>query len=446
MKARKLNKEEFEHAIKLGLGRAVLHVRDYGDEGMEDVLKRAMLNSYVFDRMFETCGGWWVFEMVSASGNLRQYAEYFFANYSRSKDKMLNLEQQLVIAVLFYENGFESFSPIVLKLGKALLGGKHCQITVANEFIDTFGMAGFEVTVVEMAKAGIDIEKNSYECNAIFERAVDVFDDSAVEESLSRLQSEHESIGRFREAVDCFNDDSEKPFGLKELTLQQVIELIDFQPEGLSNLAYRRFGRKASNSELAAVFEALKNTKDWRKQHAYLDVFTDRELPELDEGVMSLIYSEHVDVRRASFDALSNTTSERLRAKALELLQDGKDDCIQGGIRLLKKNYKAEDAGVILNALKNLKNADYIHWAGIDVDGLAAVAGRTELKECFEWLYENGPDSYCRRRFVEQLLEWNCAPKEMLLEAQWDVSDEVKNLVRDHLARQNGIAAFQSSR
>lgn len=445
MTAKKLNEQEFEHAIKLGLGRAVLHVRDYGDEGMEDILERAMLTSHIFDRMFESCRSWWIFEILCTSGNLSRYADYLLANLSLTTDKMLNIEQKLVLASLFYEHGFKLFRPQVLKLGKALLGSKNSQITVANQLINLFGLAGFEIAVSEMVKAGIDVERDSYECNAIFERAVDEFDDSAVEKSLNSLLAKEESVNRFRESVESFRDDSEKPSSVMELTLQQILELFEFQSKGLINIAYRRYGRKASTSELAAVFEALTNTEDWQKQNAYLDVFADRELPELDDKIMSLIHSEHEVVRRSLFNTLSNTTDERLRTKALELLDEERDDCIQGGLRLLRKNYRPEDAGVILKALKKLKDGDYIHWAGMDVEAIADVAGRTELNDCFEWLYENGPDSYCRRRFVKQLMEWNCAPSHMLFEAQWDVSDDVRNLVRDHLARKDVFASSQTS-
>ncbi|MBA3858091.1 MAG: hypothetical protein C0507_14395 [Cyanobacteria bacterium PR.3.49] len=436
MKARKLNEQEFEHAIKLGLGRAVLHVRDYGDEGMEDVLRKAMLNSNIFDSMFEDTRAWWIFKILCKSKNLNNYADYLM-DHITDTSKSLDSQHQMILAAFFYEQGFADFKPIIFRLATELLRQKEWQISAAHELMDAFGLLGFKTALVLMSKAGIDPKKDEYECNAIYEDAAEIFDESSVDKCIDECEGELQSAKNFREAVARYKDDSRRSSSVQEFSLEDVLSL-----RCKRRSSYGRFGRCAAKEDLLAVLEALLKTSDVKCQRAYLEVFSHRESPRLDAKFISFVDAENPEeVRRAASQALSNCSDRRVRKKALSFLTQGTDSECHWGLELLQKNYNPKDASQILAALKRMTDRDALHRAGIDMDNLCENGGGNELLDCFLWMYENGPDSFCRRTFVEQIITWNLAPADLLFEAQWDVSEGVRQLSREYFAKLDGFVS-----
>jgi hypothetical protein len=77
-----------------------------------------------------------------------------------------------------------------------------------------------------------------------------------------------------------------------------------------------------------------------------------------------------------------------------------------------------------------------LHDAGISIRVIAEANENVELVEFLLWGYENGPDSFCRRTFLEQLLERNHCPVDILFEAQWDCADETQYVARAVLAKE----------
>jgi hypothetical protein len=58
------------------------------------------------------------------------------------------------------------------------------------------------------------------------------------------------------------------------------------------------------------------------------------------------------------------------------------------------------------------------------------------MVEFLIWFYENGPDSWCRRYFLEELLERNFCPQDILFEAQWDCADLTQYVARAIVAKE----------
>ncbi len=74
MKPRKLGKRAFARALRHGLGSAHLHVKEYGDEGVENILIDACLTDLVYDRQADSGRARWLARMLDASGRIEYYA------------------------------------------------------------------------------------------------------------------------------------------------------------------------------------------------------------------------------------------------------------------------------------------------------------------------------------------------------------------------------------
>lgn len=434
MKSKKLTKREFERAIKLGLGRAVLHVRDYGDAGVEEILERAMFESNIFDSMFEGCRAWWLFSILSNSGNLSRYAEVFDRSWDSASRKSLDRAHQVRLAGYFFENGFFSLRQSILSNAVRLIRIKKHLVIAAEELMDVFNEEGFELALTEMAKVELRVSEDDYDCNAIQKHAEENFGESRVEEILDKCETTNSAVKSFRECVASFNEEDVDAPQKRTFTLSEILNL-DLVIQSHTHIpAHSQFGRKASDEEIRAVFDALRNTDNSLKQHAYLQVFSDRDLPHLDSKIISLVDSDQKEVRRACIKALSRFSDESVRQLSLNLISSSEDERIEFGLDLLVQNYDPSDAPMVLTALKRIKDKDHLHWAGMHVDDIADKGRREELSDSFLWLFNNGPDSFCRRRFIKKLIEWNTCPPDVIFEAQWDVSDDVQALARNYFA------------
>ena len=80
---KRLAPREFARAMKLGLGRTLLHVAEYGDEGVEEIIKEAMLKSFAYDVMFEGLRAWWLRDIITLTGRTKLYGRFLYDNFNQ---------------------------------------------------------------------------------------------------------------------------------------------------------------------------------------------------------------------------------------------------------------------------------------------------------------------------------------------------------------------------
>ena len=75
-----LTKPEFIDALHKGKGRALMHIREFGDEGLRDVLLDACLHNIGYDKQLEDRGSWMI-EMIQATAQPDYYFDAVMADY-----------------------------------------------------------------------------------------------------------------------------------------------------------------------------------------------------------------------------------------------------------------------------------------------------------------------------------------------------------------------------
>lgn len=432
MKSIKLSKREFERALKLGLGRAYLHVRDYGDKGVERVIERSILTDFVYDNQFEGNRGWWTFSTLLNTGRIRDYAEFFMKNIGRGELRSVDYNHQLVLAGYFFEQGYTEFRPRVFELARKLLALREHECQCLQELISAAGEAGLQFGLVEFCKAEADLIKMTWECNEIYEYADNHM--FSADKALDRIEEKHPDTRRFREAVKEFQIEESTPCVEKQPpTLEEILEFLDSCNSFARNYRVARFGRIAGDEHLAVIYNRLLKADTEILQHACMVAFCDRKLPVIENRVLKMLSAKNEKLRRACANALSNCEHPAVRRKALQLLKSDDAETLIFGLKLLENNYHSADASLILETLMKLRNSHDIHSAGIVLKHLSRGEGRNELKDCFLWLYENGPEAWCRAEFVKILYEWGACSDEILHESEWDSGDEVQEFARNVL-------------
>lgn len=426
-KAKKLSRAEFARAIKLGHGRALLHVLEYGDSGIEKEICKALIKNYVYDSQCEDLRCDWLWRIITASGNLKNYARFVLADFGKANATNHDFSQQYEIAVLFLNAGFVEFRDLLIANFQMAVTDANLFCTYSCALIDVAGLAGLE-HAIKLAESE-QCELREWECYYVIEHAMKLLYESEVNDLLNRLAETNKAARFHLDAWTKMKAELESPpvsYKSTRLTLEQILAMI----VGGDNSKLRSFGRTASTEDLQQIVNLLRQTENQNEQLAYLRIFNWRSLPEVELFLLDLLYSPNEKIARAVETAFSNTESALIRAEALKLLDSKSPELICRGLALMRKNYLSEDCTRILNKIKLLKNDEHIHSAGLDIKHLCDRADGTELTPALLWLYEQGPDSFCRRSFVEELIDLGQCPDEILYEAQWDASEDLQLLAR----------------
>lgn len=436
MKLKKLSARAFVRAVSRGHGRALLHVTEYGDEGLEEIIDRALLKNTAYCMQLEGSRSAWLLRLVEATGHSRQYAQRFLESIKNRKDGDYDLVQQIEVAACFFELGFIEFRPATYRLFKALVSGGSSRTLCGCDVVDVGGLHGLKFVARSLGSASQSID--DYDCDVIMEHARESLSAETIRTQLYKFSLDDVYIQNFLDASSRAEASrlAEPSAAVKGSrwrggpSLDELLIRVEREDVTLSPGEIRRTGRDLSEADGRKVLQLLFRTRSEFKQLAYLRLFWRQPLPYVNDQLLALLDSSNRALVHAAASAMSHVREVNVRRKGLELLQGANRSMIPVALELLRFNYLPEDSVLILNSLKKLRSLDEIHSAGMELRDLAADSGGAELADSFLWLYDHGPDGFCRRSFIEQLLCWNKCPPEILFECQWDAYNELRQFAR----------------
>ncbi|MBX9689480.1 MAG: hypothetical protein K2X27_22410 [Candidatus Obscuribacterales bacterium] len=435
MKTRKLRKREFARSVRNGLGSAYLHVKEYGDKGVEEELLNACLTNHVYDRQINSGRADWIASMLDATGRSKIYAlEIARALNAKSKQSDSDFEQLVELASKLFDRGLDEFKGVLLNLVSADEAPAE-PLILGEALVDVAGISGFEIAARMMAKG----EVSNCEKQALFKYACESIESEAELTEILKERADFDPLlSRFWldvqiEMADCEN--ASRRATRPSLTYDQLIDAIEkqAQAERLPGI-YRSFGRSASHEDLIRVLSRLEKETEPSRLCAYLSVFWARPLPAVSKKIIGLLFCEDANLRRSTRNALSNVQSLRVRRAALKALKSEDGESLLCGIELLKPNYKPQDLDLLTKSLKSIKEIDYLHWAAMSAIGIAEASDDIRLSSLLAWIYEFTPCGNCRGAALKQMIEWETTPTQILHEAQWDAESQIRRMARSALA------------
>ncbi len=434
---KKLTRREFARALKLGHGRALLHVLHHGDGGVEDLIEKALIHNYVYDTQIEGSRRCYLEGLVRITGSIKAYAMCVLKSFDYKQKNWLDCSQQIYMCSFFFEQGFCEFRPMMFKKFEELVSFENPSVGCGRELVSVAGLSGLEFVANILGRD--DTDADDYDCADILEHAECILNGSTIAERMKELSLTKPSVGAFMDAARRYTESknsrtqtrTEQPVP----TAEEFLESVRAAKPGRFFFNSIRFARNASDADIRKVFDSLFTARNLYEQKSLLKVFNYRTLPKFDSRIIEFLTSEDFSVRHSAADALGLLKHSAVRRQAIEMLTDKNSGHILLGMQMLKKNYRPSDPEMLLSALKKLKGSFDVHSAGMNLRNLAKEEGGKELAPCFLWLYEHGPDTFCRESFVELLVEWEQCPDEILFESQWDAGEELQMLARSHLNR-----------
>ena len=430
---RKLSARQFKRAVRLGHGSALLHVRQYGDNGLENALIDAMLNSYVYDWQIEGSRRYWIFNLITATNRTTFYAEKFLEKIQTHHAKGNDRAQQIQLCGKFFELGYVEAREAAIKMYPALVASNPYRIECGSELIDMAAEAGLEFAAKTISEVASVLEP--WNCSRVYDRAVHVLDLNDEPENFAELIKKYPAGRRFYETVKRHKADDTTWRKSTEVTppvyhLGDILKLIAKKEHAPGAGRYLGMGKNLDRSEVLKAFELLKASKEPWEQLCFLRIFHNLDLPAVSPQLFELIKSPDKLVANAASIIFGKVKNVLVREKAFELLKARKQREIAFGVNFLESNYVEGDAEAVLIALKRMKNSEQLHRAGMSIQTIAKNNHDTGLEKVLLWLYENNPDSFCREHFLDLLIEWNICSPQILYEAQWDCCDEIQSKAR----------------
>lgn len=448
MKPRKLTRREFARALRQGRGAAFLHVKEYGDrnKGIKEELLKACLTCLEYDSQLEGGRSVWIVYLLDLASDIKEYAGPIktaleAALSSTSDIAKYDLQHLIYLGAALFNRGFGEFQSLLIKFCKhpAIQEDPYM---LAEALIDVGAYFGLEL-VAELFESD---KVENWERYLLYEYTCTYLDDkSDIDKFLEEKAKDNEAVAAFYQAVREEEKKEEEKrkhkavqarTPIKPWTLSQVMQAIEGEEKPRRyEKSYYHFAKQASQHDLEIIAAKLETETDETRLYFYLYIFADRELPKVSNKVISLLFNKNHNLSRAAQNALSQVKAPAVRRVALTLLKDSKQRNKARGIDLLRKNFQLKDLRLVQEALVKFKQAGALHRATMDAIDLAKEVEDASIVSLLEWIHDATPCSRCRFRVIELLLERNCAPFQMLYEAQWDTKQGTVNLAITHLAK-----------
>jgi hypothetical protein len=431
-KMARLTQKEFDSALHNGLGRAFLHVRKYGDEALEAIIKNALLHNLVYDVQCEGGRADWLFSILKNTNKLPSYEDFLIGKLPTIVEDR-DFGQVLDLLLQFAKNGSQKAREALYaefdkqSFTESWMGGE--------QIVELDGVSGFIHVAERIGKRLREDDQfweDDFQLNDVKER----FGEDNVHNAINEMLKTSEDLRVYLEKLTKWELPKR---GSKEqiyeemrnrFPLQQIRQDIE-NAQGVIPSSYMQFGKHALDKEIREIFGHLKTENRPPQIIRLLWVFRRRTLPEINPQIISYALAEDNELASAAISALSNSRDPELHDLALDIMKRSEWSRAAAGFELLIKNYKNNDGPVIENVLKRMpmdSDRETIHHAVYKLISICEENNSTNLINVLNWIYENSPCMNCRGRAVKLLIKNRALSEPMLDECLVDGDEEIREI------------------
>lgn len=471
---KKLSREEFKEALIKGHGRAVMHVKQYGLDGIDDIMLNACLHDVSYDPTCTKSRSRWLIDMfwntpvrdelirkiihafnqrqlINHSDHIREIADTrqlcefvcdmalkgcdISAQALREKMYMQKSLAYLMhpyyaefMQALIKVDGIKAYVWFAQQLGNALI--QHENDDETREIIwlyaeDIVYRSNHEVQ--HAAQLELDEQKTNNTAILAFvtykQKEAQNFESKRLE-----LLAEHYPLTKEQKQV-------KRECVLKEIDLQQILEDKFQTPKFKPNYyKHRQFGLYATQEELESIFQKLINERNEQTCIRLLWVFCKAVLPEPHPHIFEMATSSNAYLKEATLKALAQVDNALVGDFARHLIQS--EQCprtVALLIDLFSLNYIHGDELLILNAMVMTESDESLHRYSTSICRVLKNNTNPALLMFALWIYEKNPCEECRTAAVKWMCRQSLLPDTIREECLSDASSDIWYLVSDFL-------------
>jgi len=423
-----LNPAQFASALQKGQGRALVHSRQFGLDGNESAVLNACLHNQAYDPQCEGDRADWLLEFASADETTGHIVSELIDRLGESTDEFWDASLRCKLALRLAQRGHARARDILY--GALRKWPNTADIIGEQEIIELDGAEG----LLRVAEFHGSLIRQHLESSSD-ENPLLCFDETHGEgtgrQLLQSAATHSPLIAQYLDHLDARETATGEGYsGLSErihkISAEDVIHEIETEDPEHNPFWFSTWGRRAPESELLTVFEAMLLQSDTGRLCKYLRVFQGRALSVFDRRLLH--YSDHPEaaVREIANCALSNYRHADVRALAIQRLTAG--TISRKELVLLKANYEMGDAGLIEPLMVPPDDREQLHQLTFDLADLYKSNQVPESRNAMLFVYETSPCSNCRHKAVAILAATRQLPGWVRDECNYDSSDEIRAL------------------
>lgn len=442
-----LDREAFRLALQSGQGRALMHVREHGAAGIEDLIVEACVTCQSYDPQCEDNRARWLTELIKA-GDLQSEVRSTIITALRSDPKSASfwdVLQQCRLAWWYAEDGDKEAREALYAAFRK--NDTTADIIAGEEIVALDGVDGLIHVVSAIGKLIADkpglhanedplIWYDSWHGDGtarfVLESAAD--SNPQIAAYLHRLDNKPNSepsetyrtidIRRFSTLGQNRIDSGE------QATVEEIIQSVESLRGSITPYSLRRWGRRTNGDNLRIIATRLFEETDPIRLYHYLSIVEGQALPEFDTRLFEV--SKHVDrrVRWRACRVISNYTHPVIREFALSMVESG--SIKYGGLRLLRNHLRDGDWRRIAEAIPIDADREATHAIMSDIlDVYESNPDSADLQSALVEVYEHSPCSLCRSSAANILHIQDMIPAWVLKECQHDCDEGTREFANE---------------
>ena len=389
---------EFERVLGLGLGRAILFLRQHDAWPYRDIILHACTHWTGYDQQVEGTRTTYLRDVLDATGHESWFVGRFLPALKNTSDRH-DATQLAFLALSLAQDGYdEARSALYEKFDQndaeeAFLG--------ADAIIRLDKLEGFRYVAERIGSSLLADERGAVEVGSLLWEAKEAIGEEAARQMLAGAATP--GLQAFARAVkeddEVRSSRSARRLNLNGAPYEQVRQVIlESRPTRLGVRGLGRWGENASADDLARAATDLLTEENDHRLTSYLRIFQERAFPLDPERLLTLMDHPNDRVMLAAADALSRVADPRVRARGLELLTnpEHQGSLKAAGVDLLVSNFQPGDEALLANLIRTRRDSDELHWIGMGTRDLLKANPSADALPIRMALYEYGPCSFCR--------------------------------------------------
>lgn len=376
-----LSAQEMKTALARGLGRALMHVRQFGLERDLEAVFEAALHNQTYDPQCEGSRADWMMQFVSGPAEA-ELCQRLCRALREVQDRSHDLDQQCELALRLAQRGHQAAREALYEtFGQAATWEEP---RAAWQVLQLEGEAGYR-RLLEICPSQEGREILGDQFRALYGRAAPGTERQQSEANPSRCPR----LPAREEVFRLLEDDSVPGYGL---TYQ---------------------GSKAEPALREEVFQWLRQQSRPRRIAKGLRFFRMKRSPHWDDAWLKWADHPSAEVRFTAVGALAEWTDDRVRQLALRCLKRGRWRA--GEVGLFRRNYEVGDEQRLL-ALAGVTEHRFVS----ELVDVCEAHPHPRMLPLLLAVYENTNCLNCRRRALEQMEELGITPEWVCEETRWD--------------------------
>ena len=447
-----MNKKEFEYAMKRGLGRCVLELKENHDiEKFRDIVLKGCLNNYSYDTQCEGTRSEYMYVLQSYFDDEKFFEDKIIERFFGKITDSWLFDHLAHLLYLFADDGSKKSYEAMLRKYDDLY--KRLRSNMGRDFMEQFewlcvwlvtleGFDRFKKIVLDLADYYERQAKRkacpvtvSFDC--FWSSSKDYCDENEMMKFV--MENDRKGIRIFWDSISDFvrvNEEEretqrEKKQKPEVPTLEQLIEECTMKSDTILFLGKRaRFSRFATEEQLMELAERIVHMEENKElKGELLMVFRNKPFP-LDSGyLIGYAEDENIKLSQGALEALQIKKDERVKEYAYQLIRQKRK--LDNALPMLFANYSKEDDTIILDLLKQQKiSYRACEWHGVFLSALDWLEENADAPiDAAYYIYEHTLCSSCRSYLVKLMIDRGMMTEDIRRECKYDSNSDIREMV-----------------